>query len=118
MELRQLQMVNVTPKTDKKVVQVQRSSMISEYNRYMGGTDLLDQNVSKYRICVTRKKWWWAIFTWLIEVAVVKTWLIARKVKPKLEFGRDVSSEKQDSTKICWTAFNVQIKCLSEQGFG
>jgi hypothetical protein len=47
MELQQLQMFNVTPKTDKKVVQVQRSSMISEYNRYMGGTDLLDHNVSK-----------------------------------------------------------------------
>jgi hypothetical protein len=45
MELQQ--MFNVTPKTDKKVVQVQRSSMISEYNRYMGGTDLLDHNVSK-----------------------------------------------------------------------
>jgi hypothetical protein len=56
MELQQLQMFNVTPKTDKKVVQVQRPSMISEYNRYMGGTDLLDQNVSKYRICVRRKK--------------------------------------------------------------
>jgi hypothetical protein len=60
-------------------------------------------------------------FTWLIDVAVVKAWLIARKVKPKLsqlKFGRDVSSEKQDSTKICWTAFNVQIKCHSEQSFG
>jgi hypothetical protein len=76
--------------TDKKVVQVQRPSMISEYNRYMGGTDLFDQNVSRYRISIRR---WWAIFTWLIDVAVVNAWLIAHKVKPKLsqlEFRRDI----------------------------
>ncbi|KAG5862926.1 hypothetical protein JTB14_027434 [Gonioctena quinquepunctata] len=45
----------------------------------MGGTDLLDENTARYRISIRRKKWWWAIFTWLLDVSVVNAWNIYRQ---------------------------------------
>ncbi|KAI5710074.1 hypothetical protein M8J75_005478 [Diaphorina citri] len=33
----------------------------------MGGTDRLDQNVSRYRSNIRSKKWWWPLFAWLLH---------------------------------------------------
>lgn len=42
---------------EKKKISVPRPLMIGEYNKYMGGTDLMDQNISTYRIGIRGKKW-------------------------------------------------------------
>ncbi|CAH2095727.1 unnamed protein product [Euphydryas editha] len=36
----------------------------------MGGVDELDQSVSLYRIAVHGKKWWWILFTYVIDMPV------------------------------------------------
>lgn len=48
---------------DKKKIIFPRPLFIGEYNNYMGGTDLMDQNISTCRIDIRGKKWWWPIFT-------------------------------------------------------
>jgi hypothetical protein len=45
----------------------------------MGGTDLMDQNISTHRIGVTGKKWWWPIFTWLIDMCINNAWILQKK---------------------------------------
>ncbi|XP_046401626.1 piggyBac transposable element-derived protein 3-like [Ischnura elegans] len=50
-------------RAEMRNVRIPRPSVISEYNRYMGGTDRMDENVSYYRIGIRGKKWWWCIFT-------------------------------------------------------
>ncbi|KAJ6647185.1 Chimeric ERCC6-PGBD3 protein [Pseudolycoriella hygida] len=50
----------------------------------MGGTDRTDENVNAYRISIRGKKWWWCIFTWLLDVSVQNAWQLARKANPKL----------------------------------
>nr|CAI5864476.1 unnamed protein product [Callosobruchus analis] len=32
---------------------------IQQYNNYMGGTDLMDRNISNYRPQLRNNKWWW-----------------------------------------------------------
>ncbi|KAG5899498.1 hypothetical protein JTB14_015208 [Gonioctena quinquepunctata] len=54
----------------KKIIMVPRPFLISEYNAHMGGTDLMDENLSRYRIGIRSKKWWWPIFTWSFDVTV------------------------------------------------
>ena len=44
----------------------------------MGGTDRQDQNVNKHRIAIRGKKWYWCMFTWLIDVTVQNAWLLPR----------------------------------------
>lgn len=44
--------------------------VVAEYNKNMGGTDLMDENINRHRFAKRGEKWWWAIFTWLLDVAV------------------------------------------------
>ncbi|KAK9696563.1 Transposase IS4 [Popillia japonica] len=69
-------------RTEKKIIHVSRPSIIMNYNQFMGGTDILDENVSNYRISVRRQKWWWPIFTWLLDVSVVSAWIVYRQFAP------------------------------------
>lgn len=80
-------------KKDCKHIQVSIPHVIHVYNQYMGGTDRMDQNINAYRIAVRGKKWWWPLFTWLIDVAVQNAWLLARctgKDMDQLTFRRDL----------------------------
>jgi len=36
----------------------------------MGGTDRMDENIAMYRIGIRGKKWWWPLFTWLLDAAI------------------------------------------------
>ena len=64
---------------DKRVISVPRPNLIGQYNNYMGGTDLMDQNIGRYRISIRGKKWWWCIFTWLIDASINNAWILHRK---------------------------------------
>ncbi|KAJ8941966.1 hypothetical protein NQ314_010185 [Rhamnusium bicolor] len=78
---------------DKKHIQVSRPFVIGEYNSGMGGTDLMDGGVNCYRIGIRSKKWWWCIFTWLIDVSIVNAWIIQRKsgkAISQLDFRREI----------------------------
>lgn len=46
----------------------------------MGGVDLLDQAVNNYRIHIRGKKWWWALFTQMLNMATVNAWKIHQVV--------------------------------------
>ena len=39
-------------------ISVPQPHMVGQYNKYMGGVDLFDQNVSCYRIGIRSKKWY------------------------------------------------------------
>lgn len=40
----------------------------------MGGTDLMDENINRHRIAIRNKKWWWAIFSWTLDVSAHNAW--------------------------------------------
>lgn len=65
--------------TEKKKVQVPRPALFTNYNKFMGGTDLMDQNINNYRIGIRGKKWWWPIFTYLIDVTICNAWTLSRQ---------------------------------------
>jgi hypothetical protein len=37
-------------KTEKKQTRIPRPLLIAEYNKFMGGTGLMDENINRYRI--------------------------------------------------------------------
>lgn len=98
---------------EKKIVQVTQPRLIAEYNRCMGGTDMMDQQLSRYRISIRRKKWWWAIFTWLLDVSIANAWCLTKKCKhlaslTQLEFRREIS-------QAYLTKFGVASKGVGRQ---
>ncbi|KAK7110131.1 hypothetical protein V1264_014056 [Littorina saxatilis] len=44
----------------------------------MGGCDRMDQNIAKYRVSIRSKKWWWAIFSFCLDLCVQQTWHMYR----------------------------------------
>lgn len=78
---------------DRKMVTVPQPKVVAMYNCHMGGVDLHDQFISNYRVNIRGKKWWWTIFTYLIDACLKNAWLIRREygTKPSLlEFRRNV----------------------------
>lgn len=73
------------------MIQVSRPAVFERYNMHMGGTDRMDQNISQYRISIRSKKWYWAILSWLIDMAVQNAWLLRKfsgNLQPQLAFRR------------------------------
>ncbi|XP_039286653.1 piggyBac transposable element-derived protein 3 isoform X1 [Nilaparvata lugens] len=80
---------------EKKTVLVKRPSLIGEYNKFMGGTDLMDENVNRYRVGIRSKKWWWPIFSWCLDVSLQNAWYLYNMAnRPRitqLEFKRAIA---------------------------
>ena len=76
----------------KKHIQVPHPSPLTEYNRYMGGIDRMDQNIGQYRKNIRNRKWYWPLFTWLLDVAIHNAWLLYRTQNEisHLNFRREV----------------------------
>ena len=67
-----------TPDQERKRIKVSVPRVFLEYNKAMGGTDQMDGNVAKNRIGIRSKKWWWPIFTWLIDVSINNAWILMK----------------------------------------
>ena len=61
----------------KERVNVSCPSIVSTYNKFMGGVDLLDSLLSLYRIHIRSKKWYHKLFFHFLDVTVVvQSWLM------------------------------------------
>lgn len=54
--------------------EVKQPMSIKHYNTHMGGVDLHDQCVNRYRIGIQSKKWWWPCYSWALKSAMVNSW--------------------------------------------
>lgn len=66
-----------------KKTQVQQPAVLKSYNAYMGGVDHHDWLVGKYATVIRGKKWYWVLFTRMVEMALVNAWLLYRLVHGK-----------------------------------
>ncbi|GFS34589.1 DDE_Tnp_1_7 domain-containing protein [Nephila pilipes] len=46
---------------DKKFVEIDQPYTVVQYNKFMGGADRMDRNISQYRYSIRPKKWWWLL---------------------------------------------------------
>ena len=53
---------------------VPQPHLISTYNKGMGGVDLLDCLSASYRPSIRSKKWYWPLFTNVLNVSLVSAW--------------------------------------------
>ena len=77
----------------KSAVQIPQPQMVANYNKYMGGVDLLDRFLSDYRPRLRSKIWWWCLFSNFLNMSVVAAWRLHKKIgetMPHLQFRRDV----------------------------
>ena len=63
----------------KGKVPVEQPKVISEYNKGMGGVDLLDMLLGSYRPNLCSKKWWWPLFSNALNIPGVAAFKIHKK---------------------------------------
>ena len=59
---------------------IHRPSVLKAYNENMGGVDLLDAQVARYRIGVKKKKWYWCFIPFSISVLINNAWRLRNRV--------------------------------------
>lgn len=101
---------------DMGYIPLPRPNVIAMYNKYMGGVDRMDQNIGFYRIGekhmhilfaqfslytlffseIRKNKWWWALWTWCLDVAVQNAWVQQRHSNMSnvthLQFRRNIAT--------------------------
>ena len=65
-------------KKEGRVIEIERPTMVVEYESHMGGVDLCDMLLSLYRIRHRSTKYYMHIKFYCIGVAVVNGWLLYR----------------------------------------
>lgn len=66
-------------KKSKTHVTIDRPAIVQEYNRFMGGTDLLDSMLAKYRYRMKSKRWYMYLFWHSLTIAMLNAWLMYRR---------------------------------------
>lgn len=60
----------------KQKMEMKIPLLFQNYNKGMGGVDEMDQSISLYRVGIHGKKWWWVLFTYMIDMAISNAWRI------------------------------------------
>ena len=61
-------------KASRGKVQVPCPNLVKTYNQGMGGVDQMDSSVALYRVGWRKRKWWWPMFSWSLDVQAVNAW--------------------------------------------
>lgn len=56
-------------------------AVVKNYNIHMGGVDLLDAHVARYKIRVKSRKWYFRLFYHFVDLSIINAWLIWRRVR-------------------------------------
>ena len=62
-----------------------KPSVVANYNVHMIGVDGMDQLTSYYSFTHKTVKWWRKVFFWMVEVALVNTYIIHKKLQQSIE---------------------------------
>jgi hypothetical protein len=67
----------------EKKVEIPQPNVVHCYNRFMGGVEQIDNNVSNYHILFRVKKWYIPISFWIFDVCLNNAWIVSRKFGKK-----------------------------------
>ena len=88
-----VQKVKRWSRQNKKQVTLNQPKCIADYNSHMGGVDKMDWLINKHKIKIQAKKWYFPLFTNMIDMAVVNAhvlYCMANEKIPLLKFRRSI----------------------------
>lgn len=94
---------------DRKRIEVGRPYSIQEYNKFMGGVDLMDRMIAHYPRGLKNKKWYLRVFFHFLNVSIINSWILYRKKCtdiPLLNF----------KASIVWTMLQIGKHCGPKRG--
>lgn len=82
-------------RNEKKSVDITCPFVVKEYNKFMGGVDVMDMLLSLYRIDRKSTKWYMRLVYHLLGITVNNSWLLSRR--------------NQDSAKMSLREFIIEM---------
>ncbi|KAL0871532.1 hypothetical protein ABMA27_005245 [Loxostege sticticalis] len=67
-------------KKKKATISIPCPKIIKDYNSHMGGVDLMDSFLGRYRIRIKSRKWYMRLFYHMIDLSVINSWILYKKV--------------------------------------
>lgn len=64
----------------KEYIEIERPYSVSQYNSYMGGVDLIDSIIGRYKISIKSQRWQVRVFYHLLDLTVSNAWLLYKRV--------------------------------------
>ncbi|XP_067940332.1 piggyBac transposable element-derived protein 3-like [Watersipora subatra] len=74
-----LHMAERWDKKAKKRIDVSMPAIVADYNNHMGGIDILDSFLAKYRFRIRSRRWYIYLFWHFLSVALVNSWLMYKQ---------------------------------------
>lgn len=74
-----VKMVKRYDRKKRERVDIPCPAIVTQYNMHMGGVDLLDSIVGRYKIKMRSRKWYMRLFYHLIDITVINAWLLYRR---------------------------------------
>jgi len=63
-----------------QIIEIDCPLIVNVYNKHMGGIDLLDSLLGQQKIKIRSRKWYLRIFYHLLDVTVVNSWLLHKRI--------------------------------------
>lgn len=82
-EIADPQLIDRWNKKKKCVETIPCPQAVVEYNRYMGGVDLMDSSLGRYHISVKTRKWPTRLAYHLLDMAMVNAWTLYKRATKK-----------------------------------
>jgi len=99
-----LKKVDRFSRVKKKKIRVDQPHVFNSYNKYMGGIDRADQNISLYRCGIRGKKWYFPLLAHCFDVSEQNAWQLYQAdggTMDHLEFRRHIATSiLQSNLKI------------------
>ncbi|CAI6354669.1 unnamed protein product [Macrosiphum euphorbiae] len=80
----------------------------------MGGVDLMDSMIGRYRIIMRSKKWYMKIFYHLVDMSIVNAWMLYKKVTKKPM--KLAQFREQLAVELCQTEIEIKKKRQKNKG--
>lgn len=102
-------------KIEKKKVELTCPNIVKVYNKHMGGVDLLDSLLGRYKIKMRTKKWYMRLFYHLLDVTIVNSWLLHKRIIAQKKKKNNLdSTQKHISLADFREEFGISL-CVSGQ---
>lgn len=92
---------------------VVKPSVVCRYNEAMGGVDTADHYISTYAFLRKSLKWWRKVFFWLMETAIVNSFILFNSQQPQNKKVRQRTFRKQLVKQLVGNLRNINKRARS-----
>ncbi|GBM13999.1 PiggyBac transposable element-derived protein 1, partial [Araneus ventricosus] len=75
--------------------------VVKQYDKHMGGVDLLDSHLLRYRNKMRSKKYYFRVFYHLLDVIMINSWILHKKVKANNPLSKIPLAKFREEVAIC-----------------